>query len=89
MSTKCRYCGSASYDSGCIHSPTRKHRHGPDNIGNRTSDDRYDNMMDVYILRPTTGAAYQNNIPWRAAGLRPRRSLALAVAMRPLGVRSR
>ena len=29
MSTKCRYCGSTSYGSGCIHSPTRKHRHGP------------------------------------------------------------
>ena len=28
MSTKCRYCGSTSYGSTCIHSPT-KHRHGP------------------------------------------------------------
>jgi len=29
MSTKCRYCGSVSYGSGCYHSPTKKHRHGP------------------------------------------------------------
>ena len=25
MSTKCRYCGSVSYGSGCYHSPTGKH----------------------------------------------------------------
>ena len=25
MSTQCRYYGSTSYGSGCIHSPTRKH----------------------------------------------------------------
>ena len=25
----CEWCGSSSYGSGCIHSPTRKHRHGP------------------------------------------------------------
>ena len=30
MSTKCRYCGSTSYGSGCIHSPTRKHEHRDD-----------------------------------------------------------
>jgi hypothetical protein len=29
MSTKCRYCGSTAYGATCIHSPTRKHRHGP------------------------------------------------------------
>ena len=30
MSTKCRYCGSTSYGSGCIHSPTRKLEHRDD-----------------------------------------------------------
>ena len=30
MSTKCRYCGSTSYGSTCIHSPTRKHEHRDD-----------------------------------------------------------
>lgn len=30
MSTKCRYCGSSSYGSGCIHSPTKKHEHRDD-----------------------------------------------------------
>ena len=30
MSTKCRYCGSTNYGSGCIHSPTRKHEHRDD-----------------------------------------------------------
>ena len=30
MSTKCRYCGSTSYGSGCYHSPTGKHEHRDD-----------------------------------------------------------
>ena len=30
MSTKCRYCGSVSYGSGCYHSPTGKHEHRDD-----------------------------------------------------------
>ena len=30
MSTKCRHCGSTSYGSGCVHSPTRKHEHRDD-----------------------------------------------------------
>ena len=29
MGTKCKYCGSSCYGSGCYHSPTGKHRHGP------------------------------------------------------------
>jgi hypothetical protein len=28
--SKCRHCGSSSYGSGCIHSPTRKHEHRDD-----------------------------------------------------------
>ena len=28
--TKCRYCGSTNYGSGCIHSPMRKHEHRDD-----------------------------------------------------------
>ena len=27
-STKCRYCGSSSFGSGCSYSPTGKHQHG-------------------------------------------------------------
>ena len=30
MATKCRHCGSPSYGSGCIYSPTRKHEHRDD-----------------------------------------------------------
>ena len=30
MSTKCKYCGSTSYGSGCYHSPTGKHEHRDD-----------------------------------------------------------
>jgi len=28
MASKCKYCGSASYGTGCMHSPTKKHYHG-------------------------------------------------------------
>lgn len=27
MASKCKYCGSASYGSGCTKSPTKKHEH--------------------------------------------------------------
>lgn len=27
MASKCKYCGSASYGSGCMKSPTKKHEH--------------------------------------------------------------
>lgn len=30
MSTRCRYCNSTSYGSGCPHSPTHKHEHRDD-----------------------------------------------------------
>jgi hypothetical protein len=30
MATKCRYCNSSSYGSGCMHSPTGKHEHRDD-----------------------------------------------------------
>jgi len=30
MATKCRYCSSSSYGSGCPHSPTKKHEHTDD-----------------------------------------------------------
>ena len=43
MNTKCRHCGSTSYGSGCIHSPTRKHEHRDDEkhcewCGSRSKD---------------------------------------------------
>ena len=28
MATKCKYCGSMNYGTGCMHSPTKKHCHG-------------------------------------------------------------